>query len=121
MIGDWVQIIPDTIAAYGLEIPEKAVKHQVDCYDMRSFAEGGLEPIELTTEILKKNDFHFINGAIPYWYNETVDVIVFKELGTSAFKTKVLSRYTTIRYVHELQHLLRCSGLNDFANNFELS
>lgn len=78
-----------------------------------------LEFVPLTPEILKKNGFHYFSGSIyPYWYNEVVDITV--ESSADAFGTEVLGRITEIKYVHELQHLLRSCGLNDFANNFEI-
>ena len=77
-----------------------------------------LEPIPLTPEILE------LNGCIKteYGYALYMDngIVVFLGEDNSyrviIFKTTVI----IVRYVHELQQVLRLCGLNDLADNFKV-
>lgn len=77
-----------------------------------------LEPIPLTMEILEKNGFTV--GNYNEWANPICDFIHFsiynykkKEWGVYARGTTEKVCLTTIKYVHEFQHLLWALGLND--------
>ena len=77
-----------------------------------------LEPIPLTIEILEKNGFTI--GNYNEWTNPICDFIHFsiynykkKEWGFYARGAMEEVCLTTIKYVHEFQHLLWALGLND--------
>lgn len=88
---------------------------------------GRLEPIPLTPEILKKNGFkHYVTeedgdcfdnreGDLYYCLNRTADGYMSCIDVTHSFTISGL-----IKYVHELQHILRLCGLDKLADNLKV-
>lgn len=86
-----------------------------------------LEPIPLTAEILEKNGFkhcateedcdYFDNreGDLYYCLNRTADGYMSCIDVTHSFTISGL-----IKYVHELQHILRLCGLDELADNLKI-
>ena len=93
------------------------------------------EPILLTDDILKRNSFEICGIAI--WSSNTdvgcsyrkeiendfithsIDIEEFKEGGWFMFGIdSCLWQGVAIKYVHQLQRVLRCCGLCDIADNF---
>lgn len=86
-----------------------------------------IEPIPLTAEILKKNGFkHYITeedsdsfdyteGNLGYVFNKTEYGYMSCIDMTGSFTITGL-----IKYVHELQHILRLCGLGERADNFKI-
>lgn len=124
MIGDWANLSEDDV----YRIPCKVVELHTDellviqpqdaaCdvvgYDM-------IRPIPLTEEILEKNGFHYFPSATPYYYLESVDVLLNKEQGRCGYYTSILNHRIFINYVHELQHALRLCGITYLADNFKI-
>lgn len=115
MIGDWVTNNP---------LDEESFNTQ---WERTDFAQGDYEgqftSIQLTEEMLLKNGF--IYCGIDHVYFEKNNVMIF--CGThilfSFYDDKTeefIIHHFPIRYVHELQHLLRMCGLNDIADNFKI-
>jgi hypothetical protein len=86
-----------------------------------------LEPIPLTPEILEKNGFkHYITeensddfdnreGDLYYCLNRTADGYMSCIDVAHSFTISGL-----IKYVHELQHILRLCGLDELADNLKI-
>lgn len=117
MIGDWVKI-----------------KDQSKLFPMRIVAEhfvrslDDFEPIPLTNEILHTNgalqaydqftialdDKHIL---FLFYKPDCYMVCIDEREGNTAFD---LVRRLYIKYVHELQHILRVAGYKEFADNIKL-
>ena len=80
-------------------------------------------PIPLTEDILKKNDFKWLlteSKSITYCINEpTIHVTYYKDsqewlicVGPSGSIKKRFVEVSCVKYVHELQHALRLCGIN---------
>lgn len=80
-----------------------------------------VEPIPLTLEILEKNGFlRCVKGTNNFWCLETlstfyIDVSV-KDNDDYTFWIRVANMYVQIKYVHQLQHILRGSGIEHEIN-----
>lgn len=94
---------------------EYLVENEMDYYE--TFDD--IEPIILTEEML------MLNGFEKYpWNNSAVQFVFLDEealihYGSGIFCYKENTNIK-IKYVHELQHLLRLCGLNDLADNFKI-
>lgn len=76
------------------------------------------EPIPLTEDILKANGW---KGTALYWSKHKVPFeISILVCRTTPFINGHGSVCYYIKYVHELQHALHLSGLNDLADNFKV-
>ena len=102
------------------------------------------EPIPLTPEILKKNDWYWgftsdeknfkscVMGAFePHWVYDkgAVEISLYFDKDTDGGALRIADQRFNRRldffwcdtlYVHELQRALRCCGLNELANNFKV-
>lgn len=115
MIGDWVYQ-----ALYkDAEIPNKGhgwKEVRVTCLPFDE--DWAIAPIPLTEKILKANGWICCDG----WFERNnVDFFIAK----CGYKYKLcpifhMRSFTTIAYVHELQRVLRCCGLNELADNFRV-
>ena len=95
------------------------------------------EPILLTDDILKRNRFEICGIAI--WSSNTdvgcsyrkeiendfitysIDIEEFKEGGWFMFGIdSCLWQGVAIKYVHQIQQVLRLAGMTDLANNFKI-
>lgn len=119
MIGDWV-IVTNSPK------PQKQVKPSWYSYHWTWWI-NFLEPIPLTAEILEKNGFERnecfdYNGCIFFSFPNGE----FSKRSGFGIEKRDDKYYITdhalmpMRYVHELQHLLRLCGLNELANNFKI-
>ena len=102
------------------------------------------EPIPLTPEILKKNDWYWgftsdeknfkscVMGAFePHWVYDkgAVEISLYFDKDTDGGALRIADQRFNRRldffwcdtlYVHELQRALRCCGLNELADNFKV-
>ena len=134
MIGDWFRGSDSTpIRITVIDSWDMVVKDQEDL----RVEIGDLQPIPLTEDILKSNGFeYFDSGKGDDWkgFVECSDkggLYSVRVLANTngGFKCMILVEgktgnrdeiYVTVNYVHQLQHLLRVSGLNDLADNFKI-
>lgn len=93
------------------------------------------EPIEITTEILKANRWEVHSYTLPhnfdeYFYvNDEKGVCIVWKRGTLsiwfAYEKEKDGIYSDViipvKYVHQLQQVLRIAGLSDMANNFKIN
>lgn len=81
-----------------------------------------VEPIPLTEEILLKNGF-ILDEEWAEYYNEELNKKFCLEYNFRKEFFIVIATYSKflyIKYVHELQHLLRLYGLSVLADNFKI-
>lgn len=130
MIGDWVDLseMPnESIPCKVVELhTEELLEIQPDDTACDIVGYDDIKPIPLTAEILEKNGikkrgYEYVvfgwDGA-KQWHVALED---FKPQFDFWFITSFyrdLNVRGQIRYVHELQRLLRCCGLNELADNF---
>ena len=77
-----------------------------------SISNNAVRPIPLTPEILEKNEWKSINGKYALKIkNANYVVLEFTEDGIYAYINEKTMLFT-IKYIHELQHLLFGLGLN---------
>lgn len=116
MIGDWVKCtdpIPMQITA-------------IDSWDMvvedqegLKVEIGDLQPIPLTEEMLMLNGFEkypWDNSAVQFVFLDE-EALIHYGSGIFCYKENTSIK---IKYVHELQHLLRLCELNELADNFKI-
>ena len=93
------------------------------------------EPIEITDEMFSKNNWEECDYPLPYNHHEYYYV---KDEGGNhlVWNSEVLSIWLDweegkddgayaniampIKYVHQLQHILRLAGMTELANNFKI-
>ena len=127
MIGDWVLVdgTPRKVEA----ITKKKIGYQRKENEPRLYYARlrDVEPIELTEELLKKNEFQFkdkpiipplIRGIIPYIalvYEGFSFFIECRNGGYTFINGSEMEHGTVMcktHYVHELQHAIRLCGIN---------
>ena len=134
MIGDWLQdkhAFPMYVTAVGTDYVYadfKGNKGDVWEYQDRDFRDGTAQPVELTPDMLIANGFTRENNK----YNLTIQAsrtllrienmdLCFEGMARLfALSACGKIRDFRVRYVHELQHILRLMGLSDIADNFKL-
>lgn len=82
------------------------------------------EPIELTNDMLVLNGFGKSENIDWFWLaGFPFDISKCSYRDTSVYEVSVGNGgiVRTIKYVHELQNLLRVVGLEELANNFKLN
>lgn len=85
-----------------------------------------INPIPLTEEILLKNGFRITGSFIElveYAWNDVNDEICIfynRESNDPYFYVEIANVEVKIRYLHELQHLLRMCGFNKLADNLKI-
>lgn len=124
MIGDWVEVIQNSekhfaqvqmIDGYG----DNATSNECIC-DAIYYSIDELNPILLTTEIFEKNGFeqtnddHFFDGDEYYAFDDDFDIHI-DDTGNFEIRT-VDGQTIKIKYVHELQHVLRICGMEKQIN-----
>lgn len=129
-IGDYVFIKSssgDTTLIKISAIHQKKVGYHRTSNKLNWVRIGLLEPIPLTSEILEKNGFkHYITeensddfdnreGDLYYCLNKTADGYMSCIDVAHSFTISGL-----IKYVHELQHILRLCGLDELADNLKI-
>lgn len=115
MFGDWVEWMCNYCK---VDLPLLMTEYQdnVDCRFVK--------PIPLTAEILEKNGFerNEYNGCIFFSFPNGE----FSKRSGFGLEKRDDKYYITdhalmpMRYVHELQHVLRLCGLDGLANNFKI-
>lgn len=96
-----------------------------DGEDTGWISEDEIEPINLSEEILLANGFEFNKGRniqTTFYYLKANDTSFILRCIPRPFSlhTMIMGKDIYINYVHELQRVLRCCGLFDLANNFEI-
>ncbi len=84
---------------------------------------GSYNPVLLTPEILKLNGFELLdNGACGdgNYHNIEIDIEITPMYDRFDVYDQWGRRVRQIRYVHELQHIIRFLGRVDFANNMKM-
>lgn len=117
MIGDWVVYNGDVeyidpIRIEGMDI----ATDMLITSDREDVGFDGVEPIPLTTEILKKNGFvkDEKDDNMYYWNWSVIDDCISYDKETSKVRIFSVSGLTFVKilqYVHELQHALRLCGI----------
>lgn len=140
MVGDWVEIlkcaekyskIQEIYATTSYESSRMVrVVHNYN-YCLR---EDEIQPIPITPKFLEKNGFKKIKDPLhlePYWkrgeYEDQGLIYIWPEehsihirrLSNESSKSCEIN-LNDIKYVHEFQHILRCCGLDDIAENIVL-
>ena len=117
MIGNWVLVngTPMQIQAINDIDGEIMAGDELYCLvEDRVHSEDKIEPIPLTAEILEKNGWYVPQAKI-WWecYNVSFWLAQFVD-GRFKIMTDEDSDcvFAAIRYVHELQHILRLCGIN---------
>lgn len=145
MMGDWVMYNPNVFIEDEYESFKEWEKIRIQSgEDINLADEDCYEPIPLTPEILEKNGFSSKTFLSDEWERE----VYFREFpgcvlelnddgkytfGTTCYwhkndadgspvdcGTMYDSRINGVHYVHELQRALRCCGLWDLAENFQI-
>ena len=89
-------------------------------YTDKDFAEGDARPIELTPDMLLANGFTNDNGKYNLTIQETTYLRI-EDMGRLfALNACGEIRRFRVRYVHELQHILRSMDLSEFADDFKI-
>lgn len=124
MIGDWVSV-EDLIRCR----VDKIFQDYVVCLDKRdNEIIGNIMPIPLTAEILEKNGFEQTGDSTfsisddgmrfnATWWRESLFYVGFYRRDNNS-QNEHFS--LNVRYVHELQHILRLCGMNELADNFKI-
>ena len=120
-IGDWIRIKGNSCKVSYLapfDIGDARLAIICNDYDGNPYLDG-FEPIPLTPEILEKNGFNEFGGIWDFPNNSSFGVMITLQ-HKGIYPTFDESAYFVCGYVHELQHALRCCGLNDLADNFQV-
>lgn len=108
-IGDWVKCngFKATIAGYNAE--SGSIQVLTKQKNKMWFGIEHIEPIPLTPEILEKNGFEENCGR---WYNSEA-LMEFEQYKDGWCRTINCGEYSVyfIKYVHQLQHALRLTGV----------
>lgn len=127
MIGDWVRINEGAFKVSGINNYDYwniELDMDKNWHDEECFAEGAIEPILLTDDILELNGFEYNDNDKEWWHYDPYPFSDFQIGYDGEQKTALFNFETTnikLNYVHELQHILRLCGLNDLADNFKIS
>lgn len=127
MIGDWVLYNPNVFIEDEYELPKDPYPTKISCGEDIDLAfEDCYSPIPITSEILEKNGFGYVeNDANPY----NAKILSHFYLGDECFCASMdlhISTYNDgvfwfsspkltlngIRYLHQLQHALRLAGID---------
>jgi hypothetical protein len=133
MIGDWLQdehafpMYVTAVGTYYVYADFEGNEGDVWEYQDRDFRDGTARPVELRQEMLLANGF--TQERNKWTFNKESKVLVSIENMDLCFEGMArlfaLSacgkiRDFRVRYVHELQHILRLIGLSELANDFKL-
>ena len=119
MLGDLIQFDKDICVVEEVRIDGTVVLVSLNTgltsIDGDQVSINEISPIELTTEILEKLGFQKISTN--KYVNGKVTIAVFAEEFLVTVKSGNARVMITIKYVHELQHVLRLCGIE---KEFEL-
>ena len=110
-IGDWVVVDnnPLQIAALGTTKAGFADSKNEMFYHYYDV----LQPVRLTTKILKKNGAYNTEKKSEFWRLRLGTRMVY---GEELFFGNIFGRFVYMKYVHELQHVLRLCGIETDIN-----
>lgn len=126
MIGDWLQDnngFPMYVTAVGTDYVYadfEGNKGDVWEYQDRDFRDGTAQPVELTPDMLIANGFTRENNKYNLTIQETTYLRIEDMWRLFALNACGEIRRFRVRYVHELQHILRLMDLSELADNFKL-
>ena len=116
MIGDWVQIngIPRKIQSIDIVDAEIQADGEVFYVGEDRYSSGDkIDGVPITCEILEKNEdgIHFIwkRGTLSIWLDD-------EKYNERRCQNVIIP----VKYVHQVQQVLRVIGLDDLANNFKI-
>ena len=116
MIGDWVQIngIPHKIEAIDITDAEVQADGEVFYVGEDRYSSGDkIDGVSITCEILEKNEdgIHFIwkRGTLSIWLDD-------EKYNERRCQNVIIP----VKYVHQVQQVLRVIGLDQLANNFKI-
>lgn len=118
MIGDFVYCEPEGTVIKVTEVRDDAVQ-----FHMRSALiafDNELQPIPLTDEILDKNAERCENVLGRKWLILKSGLFILQVFRWEDEDYYEVLNYVGIRYVHELQHVLRLCGEYELADNLKL-
>lgn len=121
MIGDWVSIKGHPCKVSYLapfDIGDTRLSVISNGYDGNTYLDE-IEPIPLTTEILEANGWTLLAnfGGEDYWSEDGEFRLPYNK---GQYRIIIHGIVIKITYVHELQRVLRCCGLNEIADNFKI-
>lgn len=129
MIGDIVAYNGCVCRIYSIHGREPR-NNRFDCKEYVTLQCGGLidvgvdevQPIELNNKILEKNDWEYSeDGAYEYIgdnYNPCIACYV--ESAYTKIASNKLEAEFSIKYIHELQHVLCICGLGEMSDNIKI-
>lgn len=116
MIGDWVQIngIPRKVQAIDITDAEIQADGEVFYVGEDRYSSGDkIDGVPITCEILDKNEdgIHFIwkRGTLSIWLDD-------EKYNERRCQNVIIP----VKYVHQVQQVLRVIGLDELANNFKI-
>lgn len=116
MIGDWVQIngIPRKVQA--IDITDAEIQADGKIYYVGEYwynSKDKIDGVPITCEILDKNEdgIHFIwkRGTLSIWLDD-------EKYNERRCQNVIIP----VKYVHQVQQVLRVIGLDELANNFKI-
>lgn len=131
MIGDWVSWNNTPARVHTVTSAEQIrLSNSNELTELLYSHELDFEPIPLTAEILEKNKLRkneYSNSETLFYIELCDDILCVRhfccqefDIGNSFDEEGELQPFVTIKYVHELQRVLRCCGLWDLANSFKI-
>lgn len=134
MIGDWLQdehAFPMYVTAVGTDYVYadfEGNKGDVLEYQDRDFRDGTAQPVELTPDMLIANGFTRENNKYRLTIQASSTLLRIENMDlcfegmARLFALSVCGSIHNfrVRYVHELQHILRLMDLSELADNFKL-
>lgn len=119
MVGDWVKVdqTTETVKARVLGVHKDGViNYEVDYSGVRATNQIHIDyvsPIKLTEDILVKNGYKSTQGLDFYWLDDKKHCCVKNYDGKRLFcyKQGINDVWLVVKYVHQLQHLLRLCGI----------
>lgn len=124
MIGDYVLVRSSMKPVNIRTVTPKQVSYRATPYRFSWVSKDLLEPIPVTSEILKEFGFYCNHDDYHRWYHylPNEDCNLWIEQSRTESHCYMLRGFPAIkvRYVHELQHVLRLCGLNNLADNLKL-
>lgn len=121
MIGDWLQDnngFPMYVTAVGTDYVYadfEGNEGDVWEYQDRDFRDGTAQPVELTPDMLIANGFTRENNKYNFTIQASRTLLRIENMDL-CFEIHNFR----VRYVHELQHILRLMDLSELADNFKL-
>lgn len=112
-IGDWVSCLGDPVRVVSLSLnDDEPVGIMSPLKKIFTFREEDVYPIRLDESMLMQNNF---NPEVVTWWRPD---------GKDFFKITIMNEDTSlctkVEYVHELQHALRLTGMNELADNLKI-